>query len=388
MAIGRLACLVVFCSASLLHAQTFLGGVDNDYPGTSYNTGMVEIGGSFYIDADLRLHTSLSADSLVITNDLTVGNIHQAVPMDGNQTDFTMDGGLALWSNASRWLPVSRGAAVSWLHAGIDLGDLTYTSTDTPAFNISENSDGTFFYPAINFTGYDANTTWVWQQNGLAAMSNASLLVPQMELSVHGNLTLSSASGSGTLQIDPDAGSINVSTPTANIAVTAGSSSNLTFATGNDTIVFNDAASNTTQSISPASISGAYASGIQSLGFGANVQVPGWGSFAFGNNLNAQYYGSVVLGDANAFQGNLTTGNLTGWQAADPLFLVGNGGEADPLTVLKNGDAVLTGQTTINGNATLNGVLSTFHGSVSLGAAGNVTVKMSTAQGDIPQLGD
>lgn len=375
-----------------LGAQTFLYSVDNDYPGTSYLGGDTETGGSFYVDGNLNMSGSLMVDSTGANNNLYVENLHAGVPLDGNQTDFIMDGPLQLWSGFSPGMPALKGAALSWLHSQLDLGDLTYTSTDTPALNISENGDGTYLYPTIYFTGYDGNTTWVWQQNGLDAvtLSNASLLAQQMELESSGNLTLANAGNSTSVQIISETGQVNFSTAPVHLRATATASNNLTLVTGNAAVVFWDASGNTTQNLTAANVTTIYGNGVQGFGFGHDIGLTASRSFALGNGLSADYYGSIVLGADNIAHAGLTSANRTAWQSADPLFIVGNGGATDALTIYKNGNAEFGDSLTVDGQFQANGT-TTIPGDVWLNpdaTPGAVTVTVSSAKGNVSLIGE
>lgn len=379
--------------ASPGRAQSFLGGVDNDYPGNSFNSGDVEAGGFLYGDANLTVGGSLYSTSFSVNQDLHVGALYLGGTLDQYQDSLSLGWGLELWSGFSPGMDSARGVGSSWFHSGLDLGDLTYTYADTPAFNLSEYSDGANLYPAIYFTGYDASTTWTWQENGAGAEANADpdLRVPQMELNGNGQLTVHSVYGGASFQLSPANGSMLSTASTVRIQASALSGGNVAITTGNMAVVFHGAG-NSTPSITPGGVAALYANGALSLGFGNNVAVPGANAFAFGNNVAASYYDSIVLGYANQVPAATAASNLTTWQPSDPLLVVGNGGATDPFTVYKNGTVDLEGATTFNGNVTLSGGAITFSGNVALGAnstAGSVTTIITTSpNGDIPLLGN
>jgi hypothetical protein len=84
------------------------------------------------------------------------------------------------------------------------------------------------------------------------------------------------------------------------------------------------------------------ASGMYSTALGYGTTASGHYSTALGFNATAQSFASTVVGRYNLIQGN-----ASGWTAADPLFVVGNGADAsnrsNALTVLKNGNMLVGG---------------------------------------------
>ncbi|MCO5252181.1 MAG: tail fiber domain-containing protein [Candidatus Kapabacteria bacterium] len=78
------------------------------------------------------------------------------------------------------------------------------------------------------------------------------------------------------------------------------------------------------------------ASGSSSTSMGYETTASGAYSTSLGNSTTAQSAYSVVLG-----RYNLISGGLYGWEATDPLFVIGNGSSttsrSNALTVLKNG---------------------------------------------------
>jgi hypothetical protein len=376
-----------------LAAQEFISP-DNTYDGENYFSNDVEIYGNGYFDTSLTISDELSVgDSLYVNNNLYVQNLY-ANTLYYNYTapnNLAIDGNLELFSGFNSGMSESWGLGGSWLHASLDLGDLTYTSTDTPAFNISELNYGGSFYPTVFFTGYDGSTSWVWQENGL----NGSLQT-QMTLAGNGNLTLQSPGSDNSLLLDPQDGQIFVTNSGGNMTVIDANSNSITLAATTQAIIFTNGTTHSSQSITPSGTSyligtagegitygsNANAPGSSAFAMGGNTLASGTGSFAIGNNVTAAYYDSIVLGQWNAPISGSGSGS-TSWNATDPLFVIGNGANSsstsNALVILKDGDTSLNGNLTVNGSAYFNGSAAVFNGTVNLGA--NVT--MTQAQGDI-----
>jgi len=97
----------------------------------------------------------------------------------------------------------------------------------------------------------------------------------------------------------------------------------------------------------------AEAYGARSVAMGDRVKSYGNASMAFGLRNNAQSFGEFVVG---SYTPDYTPQSTTAWNAADRLFVVGNGPDSSnrstALIVYKNGDATLNGQLTLsNGSA-------------------------------------
>ena len=176
---------------SNLHGQVFVLSPNNTIPGTTYFSDATEIAGNVFVDGYLY-SANVSIGNIFASGDLYAGNIFVDNLFSYNMANISnIVGGLEFvsdvaWSGNKTW-----GIASTWFHSSMDFGDLTYTGTDTPAFNISQAWDGSSFNPIINQTGYDSNTTWVWQQGGLNATSNSTLpaLGSDDPRVGHGNLT-------------------------------------------------------------------------------------------------------------------------------------------------------------------------------------------------------
>jgi hypothetical protein len=401
---AALSVCAIGLAAPRLPAQIFIPSPDNTLTGNTYFENDTEVNGNAWVDGGGEIAGTLYVDDAAyVTNDLYATNIYSLnLFNDYTADEFTVTGNLELTSGFSPGMSESWGAAYSWLHSGLDFGDLTYTYTDTPAFNISQNTDGTYFYPTIYFTGYDANTTWVWQENGLAAMSNSSLLGVQMELSGSGNLTMRNPANGNSMVLDPQDGGIAVSNANGTLTVGDANSSTITFDASSQTITFYNGTTNDTSSISPNSTAftfsttssgqaygtGASATANYAFALGNGTLASGNGSFAIGNHVTAAYFDSIVLGQWNDPISGSGSGNTT-WVSTDPLFVIGNGTDVDhpsnALVMLKNGDTTLNGNLTVTGNATFNGTSTTLNSAVNF--TGNVTVQ---PQGDIlmGQFGD
>lgn len=385
------AFLAVVLASPPARAQIYVTSPNNNLSGNTYFEGDAEINGTVYVDGSAEVANNLQADGDITANSVSAWDIY-ADTLYNNYTasEFTVTGNLELTSGFSSGLSVTPGNATSWLHLGLDVGDLTYTSTDTPAFNISENTDGTYFYPTINFTGYDGNTTWVWQQNGLAG--NASLGV-QMMLAGNGSLTLNNSADGNSILFSPDNGNIALNNSNGTLTITDANGSSITLdATGQMISFYNGSV---TANISPAGTStvfstnstsgqaygvGASASADYAFALGNGTTASGNGSFAIGNHVTAAYYDSIVLGQWNQAISGSGSGNTT-WDSTDPLFVIGNGPDSgdtsNALVMLKSGDTTLNGNLTVNGNTTLNGP-STLNGTANF--TGNVSIQ---PQGDI-----
>jgi hypothetical protein len=378
----------LFClSASKLSAQYFLSDPANTYPGTSYLTSDTEFGGFFGVDGNFTTNGTLSIggdvniyeDDLYDPGNLTVTNLYTpgSDSIANSQTDYSLSGGLELWSGFSPGVPRVPGVGGSWFHASLDFGDLTYTGTATPAFNISQLSSGGEFYSTIIYTGYANNTTWVWQQNGLAAQADTGSTAWQMSLGGDGNLTIYYPGGSQHQKLSPENGTLVTTADSAGVGGTDAGSDQFSVITGNNAVVFSPS-SGTPVSLTPASLSSLLASGVQPTILGSNITATGARSFAFGNNLSAAYYGSIVLGASNVVPSGVSSTSQTSWQAGDPLLVVGDGQDVDPLSILKSGNATLGGNITVSGNLTLNGPAAFYD------AAFTGNVAMPEAQGDVP----
>lgn len=94
---------------------------------------------------------------------------------------------------------------------------------------------------------------------------------------------------------------------------------------------------------------GTIASGIGATAMGIGTVASGDGATAIGLGSTASSFGSYAIG-----QYNIGGGNPNNWVETDPLFEIGNGsGGPSPvpnnaLTVLKNGNTTINGQTTVN----------------------------------------
>jgi hypothetical protein len=267
------------------------------------------------------------------------------------------------------------GAAASWWHASVDLGDLTYTGTDTPAFNAgAAQSSGGLGYPTINFTGYDAATTWTWQQDGLDAMANSTAPIPQMSLDANGNLALVNWAGNTSFTLIPQSGCIALVNTSPMSISAAGSSWQFSLDVANGSVDFYNGHLNIGASVSAANLQ------ILSIAIGADNSATGQNSLAVGHGLSTPVAGSVVFGLWNDPAAVTVGGNVTG-----PIFAIGNGADAqhraNALTVAPNGDTTLNGNTTVNGNFTVQGTLITGN-TTPVNFAGHAA--MSQAQGDIP----
>lgn len=379
-----------------LAAQSHLWSVDNYYPGPTYNTGDTEFHTWVYSDWDLNVYGSfLAQGDLSINQDLNVDNVYITLAGGTVNPNFATNMSVELWSGLSLNVSTSWGVSQTWFHSGIDLGDLTYDAADTPALNISQDMDGPHYLPTINFIGYDANTTWVWQHSNTygpfvdpwydptSYRYNTDLgnLTTQMTLSGNGKLIVGEGA---TLVVDPGNGSITSSGNSTKL-MAAGAGANFEFDTTVSALVFNAAGAYASITANIA------ASGAHSIGIGRNLTLTGGKSFAIGNDLSAGYYGSVVFGKANAQPSWLGLGETDTWQSGDPLMVVGNGNSTNPLTINKAGNADFEGVLILNGNVTINGSTATFTHNVSLGAngtSGNVTSTLSSAKGDIPMIGN
>ncbi|HPF03301.1 MAG TPA: tail fiber domain-containing protein [Bacteroidales bacterium] len=94
-----------------------------------------------------------------------------------------------------------------------------------------------------------------------------------------------------------------------------------------------------------------YADSAYSFAAGANNYARGYNSFAMGESVYAEAANSFVIGYNNI---RSTSYKRDEWVPADPLFVIGNGGEgsqSDAMVVAKNGN------TTINGDLTVSGAL-------------------------------
>ncbi len=379
-----------------LNAQDFISDPNNVFSGTSYFESDAEVNGNVWVDDNLNVSQTLSVgDSVNITNNLNVGNVYANNVYGNYATSFAITGNFELTSGFSPGMSESWGVANSWLHSSLDLGDLTYTSTDTPAFNISQNKSGSYYYPTIYFTGYDGNTTWVWQQNGLAAMSNSSVLETQMTLANSGNLTINNPTSGHNLTFEPQNGNIALNNTNGTLTVSDGNSSTISINVTGQSLTFFNATANSSASITPVTASalfstynsagalgiGGSATGSHALAIGNGTVASGAGSFAIGSNVTAAYFNSIVVGQWNAAISGSGSGNTT-WVSTDPLFVIGNGTSSgnlsNALVMLKNGNTTLNGNLTVNGNATFNGTSTTLTNTVNF--TGNVSVE---PQGDI-----
>jgi len=368
-----------------LRAQIFLdpNNIDplNSNPGSDYFTGSIEIGAVFDEDSGFESYGNLSIQgSLYNSNNVTVYNLVApgiTYSPDPGQFTSSLWGSFEVSSGFSPGVSEAWGLGGSWLHGSLDLSDLTYTSTDTPAFNISQLSTEGQLYPTVYFTGYDSNTTWVWQQNGLVAQGNTGPLRLQMALSGNGNLTLYNPDNSRNVRFSPETGGLVANYTSARLSGNSTSSNQFSIVTGNNTIVFTTGNSSTT--LAPSDISGLY-SGPRSIGIGANNTIAAEQAYVFGNNLNAYYDGSIVMGAANALPSSFNGTSTNTWEAGDPLFVIGDGDALNAITVLKSGDVILGGNATISGNVTLDSADTVFTEGINF--VGNVT--LAAPQGDIP----
>jgi hypothetical protein len=404
-------------SVSRLHAQNqlYLPWVDNNWSGEDYFTQDVEIGGydltedlgwgpityggMDYVDSSVTVNDEVFVhDSLTIANNLSVNGVFISSTLNGEAVNssgtlssevdnLSLAGSLELFSHFSSGLSqYGEPAAASWLHASLDFGDLTYTGTDTPAFNVSESAADGVLLPIINFTGYDGNTTWIWQQNGREAFTtaNLSMVKPQMKLTGAGNLALLGPDSDESIYLAQESGNWTFGSEAAGIAGLDDQADTFTLQTGNASINFTQAGSST-GSITPANVS-SFQSIPLGLGFGSGISLVGANAMAFGNQLAAAYDGSVVVGQWNTPPtSSYGSGNISSWYPTDPLFVIGNGqGSDDPsdaMVVLKDGDTTINGNATVQGNATFNGNTAVFtNGEVIF--SGNVG--LAQTQGDIP----
>ncbi|MFC0603134.1 tail fiber domain-containing protein [Winogradskyella pulchriflava] len=88
------------------------------------------------------------------------------------------------------------------------------------------------------------------------------------------------------------------------------------------------------------------ASGNSSIAMGSSTTASGDYSTAMGQSTKSESYASTSIGHYN-----IGGGNPTSWIETDPLFEIGNGtfsSSANALTVLKNGNTTINGQTTVN----------------------------------------
>jgi hypothetical protein len=402
--LGHLALAsLVLMAGQTLHAQSYITSPTNTITGTTYFDSDTEVGGNSYVDGSMEVVGDLNADSSInvtgtlYANNLNVTNLYNTYSFDS----FGVSGTFELFSSFSSGLSEAWGVGGSWLHSNLDLGDLTYTGSDTPAFNISQLSSGGALYPTIYFTGYDGNTIWVWQENGLAAQAGTGSAGGQMKLDGGGNLTLNNPADGHNLELNPESGSVAVNNPTGALTVSDANADSITINASAETLSFYNGTTHSSESLSPTSVTltftstgagqaygpGSTASGNNAFAIGSNDSATGVGSFAIGNNVTAAYASSIVLGQWNANISGASDGNTT-WNPTDPLLVIGNGqssgNRSNALVILKNGDSFLYGDQTINGTATYNGLVN-FGGNITL--PGNTTV---APQGDIlmGQFGD
>jgi hypothetical protein len=382
-----LAIALFIVLSSKASAQVYLTEVDNEYPGTTYSTSDIETGGNFDVDGLLTIGGNMTFQNVYNLGFLEVGNLYVDVSSTYSSPaeDFSYSGSFQAYSNFSSNLTIIQGLGGAWLHASLDFVDLTYAGNDTPAFNISQqlDVDSGLLYPTLNFTGYDANTTWVWQQNGLNAMSNATLLSVQMTLSASGNLTVSDYLGNHSIVLLPEAGTMGSTNGPAQVKGQDTESNQFDVNVTNGAILFTDSANNT------ASIPSDAYNNIASVSLGNDVNATGVDALAIGNGVRAPYYGSVVMGAYN-YHDAVEASNTT-WNSGEPIFVVGNGTDSthpsNALTVSKSGETTITGDATFNENVTVNGTVSTGN-STQVNFTGNTT--LAQPQGDIPmaQYGD
>lgn len=383
-------------AAPRLGAQIYLSSTDNYLSGNTYFEGDTEINGEAHIDGGIEVAQNLQIDqSAYVNGSISAWDVYaDSIFYNYSAGQLTVNWSLELNSGFAPGMSVNWGVANSWIHSGIDLGDLTYTGTDTPAFNISEDLESGSLYPKIYFTGYDAATTWVWRQNGLAGMSNGSLLHTQMSLTSNGNLTLNDSTTGNAMSLNPANATINVSNANGSLTVSDFQSNAVTIDARDQSITFYNGSTHASSSITPqgsaltfnttssgqAYGSGASATAGYAFAMGNGASASGNGSFAIGNHVTAAYADSVVLGQWNAPISGSASGNTT-WAATDPLLVVGNGADAshtaNALVILKNGDTAINGNLSLQGNATFNGP-AVVNSTVNF--TGNVTVQ---PQGDI-----
>jgi hypothetical protein len=384
-------------SGTGVHGQVTLVDPTNTINGTAYFDSDAEIGGNAYVDGNLVTDTinvngTLFADSLYVENLTVDNNLYYNAVLN----NFAVTGNLEIFGNITSFGSEIWGMGGSWIHQSIDLGDLTNTGYDTPAFNISSqfDSDNSEFLPTVNFTGYSANTTWVWQQGGFDAMGNISVPTVQMELYDSGNLMVNSPTSGNNIAFDPEAGEININNPTGALTVSDGNLNTITINPTAQNVVFYNATTSSSSTITPwgtpvvitstgsgqaigddASVTGNYG-----FALGNNATASGDGGFAIGNHVTAAYYNSIVVGQWNAPISGSSSGNVAS-SPTDPLFVVGNGADSgnlsNALVILKNGNTTFNGTTTVDGNATVTGNLTTVGGA---SLSGNVSVQ---PQGDI-----
>jgi hypothetical protein len=104
------------------------------------------------------------------------------------------------------------------------------------------------------------------------------------------------------------------------------------------------------------------ASGYVSTAFGQNTEASGAGATAFGQSTVASGITSTAFGHVtratslHSFaigQYNVSSGSPSGWNAADPLFMAGNGtsdgNRSNALTLYKSGDLTIAGRLTATG---------------------------------------
>ena len=353
----------------------------NTYSGTSFITGNTEFG------------NSLTAGNVTVQGNISFQDNHedyirarnffQGSPFTGPDLDWDPSMGFLpnrfqLWSNFTPTIPSIWGNGASWMHSTLDFGDLTYTGTDTPAFNISQQSVSGNLYPAINLTGYDANTTWVWQQDGMNALLYSTPQVMQMSVDGDGNLSVYHPLTGKSITIAPETGQVGVTNSTASLGGANSDGDQFSLSTAVGGITFFNGTDGLTATLTSTNYD------ALSISIGDHVSAFGENALAVGHGASAPFLGAIVMGTWNNVLG-LTSNSSANWVPTEPILVVGNGTDAEhpsnALIIQKNGDVVISASTLVNGEVTINGSITT-NGASRVEFSGNTTI--AAPQGDIP----
>jgi len=366
---------IVVCAVCLA-APRMCG--QNTYTGTSFISGNTEFGDSLTAgNVTIGGNISFNENSF---GSLQARNLFWGSPFYSPDSGWDFDlghlpGRVQFWSNYIPSIPAIWVAGASWLHATTDFGDLTYTNTDTPAYNLGQQFDGSGNAATINFTGYDSFTTWAWQKGGLDAIANSTSPNVQLALDGNGNLTVSEGF---VTQITPETGNVDVTFAVAKVAGADQQGNQFSLDTGNIGITFYDNTLGATSTLTSAGL------GALSIAIGEDVIASGSNAFAIGHRVLSPYLGSVAIGTWNEIL-ELSANSSTTWYPTEPIFIIGNGTDADhpsnALLIQKDGAARVSAGAAFNADITTNGTISTSSTS-QLNFVGNTT--NAQAQGDIP----
>ena len=294
----------------------------------------------------------------------------------GSISDRTAADGYSFVSTAPTVFPVP--GEVDLFGAMISMGSWL-DDLNRSLFYLAVSDTGTT--SLVRFGATRSANDWIWERGSIAAGSGP---VTTMKLDPLNRLTLFDPTtvGNGVIVLDPSGPEPGIFVNGQRVLTTASASGYLPL----NPIRLSVGVNNTVGADALAVGSSVQAIGHNTTAFGSNTTATGENSIAVGHHTEAQGFGQFVSGSYNVPQGNPNIAD-----AADQLFVVGNGIDdshrSNAVTVLRNGNvgigiALPTSKLDVDGDASIDGNLK-ITGLISIAPQGDLSMGEFT-QGQTP----